>query len=323
MKSLKWKFACPLILPLLAITVPLVKTDAEVLGSWTIGNDTIDLVRREPATKPAATLPVVIVPIDVVKPATLPATVRIVEVPAPSTKAAGVRPAPFVLANLKAADANAFRSDTTYGGLAFSKQVTLTGLKNTRLVGCQIDAKGADFGVRADNCTNVTIEGCEILNAKAAGIYGSGFSALGNYIHHIAGDGIKPNRDVVIQGNYVAFLGWNNATAHADGVQIPGGANFRIVGNYFDMGRDVPGTKSNAAVFAQGDFSNLVVESNWIRGGNYSIHAYDDGPDNTSRISGNTFYSGSSQYGFGHISSSIPWTLNVNELGKAATTGSK
>ena len=201
--------------------------------------------------------------------------------------------------------------------------MTLTGLKNVKFVNCYFDGQGSMFAVRADNCTNVTIQNCEITNASDAGVYGSGFNLLNSYIHHIGGDGIKANHDVVIQGNYIAFLGWNNDSAHADGIQIPGGSNFLIQGNFFDMGRDVANTKSNSAVFAQGNFSNLTVDGNWMRGGNYTIHAYDDVDDYTSSITNNIFYTGSSAYGFGHIDSSIGWSGNLTDLGKVALTSTK
>ncbi len=216
-------------------------------------------------------------------------------------------------------------SNTTYTNLKITGMVDVKGLKNVKFVNCVIDANGDMYGVRADKgASNITIQNCEIFNAKDAGIYGSGYNAINNYIYKISGDGLKAFGDVLIQGNYITQLGYNAPNSHADGIQIrDGSSNFKITGNYFDMPIKQSNTQSNAALFAQGSFSNLVFDGNWVRGGNYSIHAYDDSQDSTSRISNNIFYSGSSQYGFGHVSSGVAWTGNVNELGKVALESSK
>ena len=64
------------------------------------------------------------------------------------------------------------------------------------------------------------------------------------------GDGFKPGFNALIAGNYVTELGWNAPTAHADGVQINGGSNVRIIG--YD-------TRSGATTS-----STLNPEGTWI-----------------------------------------------------------
>jgi polygalacturonase len=62
--------------------------------------------------------------------------------------------------------------------------------------------------------------------------------------------------------------------SHADGVQISAGANIVIRGNFFDMPVKVDGTNSNAAIFAKEDFGqidNVLIERNWMNGGNYTL----------------------------------------------------
>ncbi len=214
-------------------------------------------------------------------------------------------------------------SNHTYTNLHINGQVTLTDMTNVTFINCIIDAGGKAYDVRCDGASNVTIQSCELVNAGSAGIYGDGFTAIDNFVHQSGGDGFKAGDNVVIAGNYVTDLGWYTPNAHADGVQIRGGTNIRIVGNYFDMPNGVSNTKSNSALFLQLTATNVVFDSNWVLGGNFSIHAYSDtaGGNPTIKITSNVFYSGSTQYGFGSIGSGVVWLSNVTNSGAAALTG--
>lgn len=216
------------------------------------------------------------------------------------------------------------QSNTTYTGLQITGMVRLSNLVNVKFVACSVNANGNMRCFTIGGCKGIEITGCELYGATDEAVYGSGYTARYNHVHTIGGDGFKAFSDVVIEGNYVALLGWNNKLAHADGVQMPGNAsNVVIRGNFFDMGRDVPNTKSNAAVFAQGNFTNITIDGNWCRGGNFTIHDYDDVGDDTSSVTNNVFYRGSSQYGFGQISSRIKWAGNKDENGVAVTARDK
>jgi len=216
-------------------------------------------------------------------------------------------------------------SNTTYTNMKFIGQVTATGLTNVKFVSCYFEGNGNMYNIRCDNASNVTISNCELVGGGMASIWGDGFTATANYIHRSTGDGFKLGRNVVIKGNYITELGWGDPDAHADGVQIRDGYNITISGNYFDMPNDVYNTKSNAAMFLQLNTSNVTFSGNWVRGGNYTIHAYSDlaGGNATIKITGNIFYSGSSRFGFGHIGTGVVWSNNLTDKGTVALTSSK
>jgi hypothetical protein len=196
--------------------------------------------------------------------------------------------------------------------------------KNVIIRNCVIDGMGAHYGIQSRGAVDLVIENCEIYNVASAAIYGDGFTARGNNISQSKGDGIKPGANCVIEGNYIHTLGFGTTGAHADGVQIRGGKNIRIIGNYFDMPRNRPDTHSNAGVFIQGmkgkrGTRDILVERNWFRGGNFTIHAYSDGDDPTTiKILNNRFYQGEAQYGCGKIQPGVEWSGNVFEVSGAA-----
>lgn len=325
MKANKLIFALTASLMLLAQLVHAQSIPATVTTTID-GKQYVGSVTLSPATKPADP-PVIIVP-----PATQPTTAPVVIPPAtpdvpvvlhgqPTALTTGISPG----VALKSVAGIKWASGATYSNLRINGQVTLTGLTNVMLINCVIDAGGATYGVRCDKATNITIKNCEILNTAAAGIYGDGFQAIGNYIHKSSGDGIKPGSNVLIQGNYITQLGWNAPDAHADGIQIRDGDNIKIVGNFFDMPNGVPNTKANCALFLQLDVTNVTFDGNWVRGGNFGMHVYSDttGGNATIKITNNVFYHGSTQYGFGNIGSGVVWTGNVTDAGKMAAKGDK
>ncbi len=204
-------------------------------------------------------------------------------------------------------------SGTVYQNLRVVGTVNCDGLHDVMLINCDIN--GPSYAVSCVGATGITIKNCTLHDVGSAGVHGDGFSAIDCHVYHSSGDGFKPGHDVLIQGCYVAELGWNAPTAHADGVQIRGGKNVRIVGNYFDMGKGVPNTGSNAAIFVQKFCVNIVFDRNWNRGGNYTIHLYPEGGTGCA-VTNNIFYTGSAQYGFKSIGSGVVWSGNVTETGK-------
>jgi len=216
-------------------------------------------------------------------------------------------------------------NNTTYTGLLIKGQVTLTGMTNVKFINCKIDSGGtAMYNIRCDGASGIVVQNCELTGSTMAAIYGDGFKAVSCYVYKHAGDAFKPSNDALIQGCYVTQLGWNDPTAHADGVQIRNAKNIKIVGNYFDMPIDVTNTKSNATLFLQLSPVNVVFDGNWIRGGNYSIHAYvDSGDPSTVKIINNVYYTKSAQFGFGTIGDGVVVTGNTTETGAIAKEGTR
>ncbi len=220
--------------------------------------------------------------------------------------------------------AGALRSNTTYTGRSFTGKIDPRGFSDVDFVDCLFDANGAPWCVRCDDRETSSYErrfrNCEFKNMASAAIYGGGWSAIACYVHNSKGDGFKATECVLIQGCYLTKLGMSTG-AHADGVQIRGGNNIKIIGNFFDMPTNVSGTSSNAAMFLQDDgngtdSTNITFSNNWCIGGNYTVCAY---AYENIKVTGNTFYTGTPRYGFGNIFAGVVWSGNVTEKGAAAT----
>jgi len=214
-------------------------------------------------------------------------------------------------------------SDQVIENLFITGGVVANDTKNVIIRNCLIDAAGGRYGIQCQNAQNLVIERCEIYNMSSAGVYGDGFTARANVVYQSAGDGFKPGHDCVIEGNWVHTLGYKSPTAHADGVQIRGGSNVKIIGNYFELPIDEADTKSNSAVFIQGvkgkqGSTDILVEHNWCKGGNFTIHGFSDGGDaSTIRVINNRFYRGSSRYGVGRLADGVLWKGNTFEDGES------
>lgn len=130
-----------------------------------------------------------------------------------------------------------------------------------------------------DGFTNVVLEDGEINGSGVAlaNILGVNYTARRLNIHHSGADGLKGISNTNVEKCWIHHLGMMLG-AHADGIQISRGSNFRIVGNNFDMPIDEPGTLSNATVFIKpdlGNIENVLIDGNWLNGGNYTIYSVD------------------------------------------------
>ncbi len=226
-------------------------------------------------------------------------------------------------------------SNTVYENLYITGMVDARGVKNTIFRNCIFDGgrtmsnEGSQWAVRCDGAASVTVENCELRFVSSSAIYGDNFRAINNYVHHTGGDGFKAGNGVLIQGNYVAQLGWGSPNAHSDGIQIRGSKNIDIVGNYFDMPVDVAGFKSNAVLFVQGGSDgpagNINFTGNWCKGGNYTIRAYTDGGNASSIcIKGNYFWANQARYGIANNEDGVIWQGNtVADTGATALASMK
>lgn len=139
-----------------------------------------------------------------------------------------------------------------------------------------LDGSNASYGIRCDyGYQNILIEHGEIRNCSSAGIYGRNFTARCLEIHEMGADGLKARGNTLIEGCWIHHLG-KNPGAHADGNQTRSGSNITMRGNFFDMPKNIGAPyKSNAASINQaeaGPISNLVMENNWLNGGNYTVY---------------------------------------------------
>ncbi len=307
---------------------------AEPVGQITVGGTTYVIVPLTDASKPAArfklggkTYALVAAP-PAVKPTTAPASQPATQPAAKSTS----RPSRVTTSvpadvTLTPAAKLSIEPGKVYERLSLTgtQTITLAAGQAVTFRHCRIDGGGNPYGFRCDqNAGRLIIEQCEIFNVSSAALYGRNFDCLSSYLHRSAGDGFKPIENALIQGNYVAELGWQSPTAHADGVQIRGGRNIRITGNFFDLPNDLPDCHANSALFLQLSARDVTFDGNFCLGGNFPVHAYaDDGGGRNVNIHRNTFYTGSARYGFGSIGKDVVWTDNIDETGKAVRPGDK
>jgi hypothetical protein len=265
---------------------------ATVSGVFTPATKPVD----PPVVTPPATVPVDPPVVIVTPPTTDPTTLPIPPPGRPTKATTGIKPGTV----LKDGSKVKIAAGGTYDGYAFgSTKAILAKGQTATFTNCRFD--GSTYGINCNgNLGQITVDHCEFVNQSSAGIYGDGFTCTNSYVHKSAGDGFKPGQNVTIQGNYVEDLGFNSPAAHADGVQIRGGQNIRIIGNTFNIlagkSSDGSGTiKGNSAVFVQTSSgkacAGIEVSGNWINCANSGIHAYPSDSATSSTlmtIAGNT-----------------------------------
>ncbi len=153
------------------------------------------------------------------------------------------------------------------------------------------------------------MEDGEIFGAGDA-IYGRQFTLRRLNIHDSKGDGVKISGDnTVVEDCYIHSLGTAEG-AHADGIQIMKGVNHVIRGNNIDMPIGQSGYRSNAALFINGAFGpidNVLIEDNWLNGGNYTIKV-----NATNATVRNNFFGRDYRYGIDSTNDAYPliWENN-------------
>jgi hypothetical protein len=181
---------------------------------------------------------------------------------------------------------------------------------NVTIRNCRIDAGLAtSYCIKiANDVTGTVIEHCELIGSDSASIYGKRFTARYNHIHHHGSDGIKFTGPATIEYNYIHHLGMN-ASSHADGIQTggmsPTGDTY-IRFNNIDLPKAADGGqlseegqtyRHNAAIMLQPEtntspppaiwpIDGVVIEGNWLNGGNYTIYVTDqDGVEYCTNVS--------------------------------------
>jgi hypothetical protein len=166
---------------------------------------------------------------------------------------------------------------------------------NVTLRNFKIDGNGALYGLYVNfGKTGIVIEDGEITDAKSAAVIGGGFTARRLNIHDIGGDAFKTTGDVTVEHSWFHHLG-TTPGQHADGNQTRQGSHFVFRYNNCDMPITVPDPYKSNACFqietAEGAIDDVLIEHNWLNGGNYTIQIRDSGngaPTNV-RILNNRF----------------------------------
>lgn len=151
---------------------------------------------------------------------------------------------------------------------------------NVTIRNFKISATGTYAINISSGTTGTVIEDGEISNMSSAAILGSNFTAKRLNIHDSDNDGIKPYNNAVIESNWIHGLGRAEGS-HADVVQMVSGGDVIMRGNFCDIPTSEPDPyKGNACAIIQTNnapIDNVVIEYNWVNGGNYSFFIKDKG----------------------------------------------
>ena len=205
-----------------------------------------------------------------------------------------------------------FKDGTVIDGYNLSNGVIIEA-NNATIKRCEISG-GGYWGVKINydnNYKGTLIEDCEIQGSSSYGIYGHDFTALRLNIHDIGEDGINASGgNGTVLDCYIHDLG-TAPGAHADGIQISSGSGWVIRGNNFAL----PST-SNSSIFIGTDFGridNVIIDSNWMDGGNYTIYSVDKSvgygaPTNV--VISNNLFGHDYKYGIADLNGTVSWTNN-------------
>jgi len=178
----------------------------------------------------------------------------------------------------------------------------------------RVNANNAPYAIRIFRDASVTLEDGEITNAAEAAVYGNDWTARRLNIHHMGSDGLKGGGNNRLEDCWIHHLGMTKG-AHADGVQLDNGSHFVFRHNSFELpwwdeqGKQV--FRTNSVFFINGwvgDIDDVLIEDNWLNGGNYTIYALKQ----TGVHVRNNRMGRDAQYGFlnGHIDE---WSGNLWE----------
>jgi hypothetical protein len=173
---------------------------------------------------------------------------------------------------------------------------------------------GAAFGIKInDDQQGTTFEHCEInlINANAGVRGGTGRTMRYCEISGHA-DGVKIHSNELYEYNYIHMAKPDGSGKHLDGMQNSGnGSNVVIRRNVIDVPKDAGG---NAAIFTQTNFGpvdNVLIEQNYLNGGNYTLFIFGEGETTDVRVLGNRF-GRDHRYGVRRITAfDVQWSGNV------------
>lgn len=172
-----------------------------------------------------------------------------------------------------------------------------------------IDADSTWYGIRIyDDAKGLLIEDGEIFNYLSASVgTAANFTARRMNVHESEGDGFKAGDNSIIESCYIHHIG-KQIDAHADGIQIVGGKNIKIRGNYISSMGDGTGNTApspyqfHAAIIMQCNVApvdSVWVVNNWLDNGSYTINgAEKDFGTPTNVFIHNNHFGGFPQYGY-------------------------
>jgi len=233
----------------------------------------------------------------------------------PAAPAAGARPGPD---NTGPSDPSLLVSSgsitTTRDGQVI-ENVSVSGTitvrnNNVTIRNFRLDGNGTTYPIGYESGhTGLVIEDGEVFDYDAAVVGGNftNYTARRLNVHDGTGDGFKAMGNVTIESSYVHHLG-TSPSSHADGVQASGGSGLTIRNNNFDMPKGLAGYTNSCAIFVAPDFgpiSNVLIEGNWLNGGDYTVHI-----DATNAVVRDNLFGRDYEYGPKAMYGTYTWTNN-------------
>jgi hypothetical protein len=193
--------------------------------------------------------------------------------------------------------------------------LTITG-KNVTIKNSVISAgSGSDFAITTKSGGSFTLTDSEVVGGSN-GIGFDNWTGIRINVHGQTDDGMKLGSNVRLEDSWIHGL-TPGSGAHADGGQVQSGiTNTVIRHNVIDVGT---GTRNaNAALFLAPDLGPstagpLLIESNWLNGGNYIVQIVDG--DNGRYFIGNITFRNNrfgSTYAYGALRTNVPVTMSGN-----------
>lgn len=140
-----------------------------------------------------------------------------------------------------------------------------------------VEVNGSILVNEVDNVVidHVSTVGIAVSSSSNLTISYAHVSAFEDDSFHLTSDGASYISNVTIEHSFVGRPGFNpGSEAHWDGVQIRGAENVTIFCNNFDVGEWQD--PYNVIIYsepANGNNDNIVVDNNWLNGGNFAIMA--------------------------------------------------
>lgn len=136
---------------------------------------------------------------------------------------------------------------------------------------------GTLYGMENDyapsGCSALLEDGAIHGHSASAAVLGHHFTIIRHHIYDMGGDALKLHGDSLVQDSFITDLG-HTPGAHADGNQSRKGSKIVFRHNNIDVPIDQPGGESNSALLFSseiGPISDVLVELNWLNGGNYTV----------------------------------------------------
>jgi cysteine-rich repeat protein len=208
-------------------------------------------------------------------------------------------------------------SDTTIENKIITSTLTIT--DGARLVIRNFTiTTGGYYGINVKDGSLLAEHG-EIQGMRSSALLGSNITARYLNIHESGGDGMKLGGNSLAEYNWVHHLGTNEGS-HADANQTRSGSNITLRCNNMDIPineKGGPGSpyKSNATSINQaenGPISNLVMDGNWLNGGNYTVYYIGGAYTNSGGRLKNNCFGRAYRYGLLRTQGDIPDFLACN-----------